>query len=99
MIQAATFNSLVDRMTASYWLRMDSNSRTRYCGWEEAERIVGKNELMELLQNGKIEYIKPRTDCAQNAKWKIRRLHCFMHVKPVADSTQKISETILANNI
>lgn len=98
MIQSATFNSLVDRMTASYWLRMDSNERTKYCGWEEAERIVGKNELMVLLQSGKIDYIKPRTDCASNAKWKIRRLHCFMHVKPVADSTKKLSETILANN-
>lgn len=99
MIQSATFASLVDRMTTSYWLRMDSNKRTRYCSYEEAERIVGKEELSNLLQSGEIEYIAPRTDCAANAKWKIRRVHCFMHVKPIQNSTQIFSQTLLANNI
>lgn len=89
---------MADRMTASYLLRMDSNDRTRYCGYGEAQQIVGSEELEKLLQTGEIEYIKPRENCASNAKWKIRRLHCFMHVKPVKDSTQKLSKTILASN-
>lgn len=98
MMTQSNLATLVDRMTASYLIRMDSNSRTRYCGYEEAERIVGKTELPAMLQSGEIDYQAPRTDCASNAKWKIRRLHCFMHVKPIQNSTQILTQT-LANNI
>jgi len=81
-------------MTASFLIRMDSNERTRYCGWDEAEQMVGKKELPMLLQSGKIEYKAPRTDCGKNAKWKIRRLHCFQNVKPVNNATELLANII-----
>lgn len=88
LAQAAT------RCIASYLTRLDEGARTRYCGYEEAERMVGASQLVELLKNGAIEYTAPRQDCARNAKWRIRRLHLLPYTRPVPDAAE-----YLANNI
>lgn len=86
--QAAT------RCIASYLTRLDENERTRYCGYEEAQRMVGATRLDELLQRGEIEYIAPRQGCARNAKWRIRRLHLLPYTRPVADANEYIANNI-----
>lgn len=88
MAQAAT------RCIASYLTRLDECERTRYCGYEEAQRLVGAARLDELLQQGEIEYIAPRQDCGRNAKWRIRRLHLLPFTRPVPDATKYIANNI-----
>ena len=78
---------------ASFLIRMDKNARTRYCGIEEAIRLVGAKKLEELMQNKEIEYYNPRID-SRNAKYRIRRLHLLPYTRPVANAAEQ-----LANNI
>ena len=88
-----TISNAATACIASYLTRLDGNRRTRFCGYEEAQRLVGANKLVELLQGGKIEYYAPRTASA-NAKWRIRRLHLLPYTRPV-----KKAGEYLANNI
>lgn len=92
-LTAKTISSAASNCIASYLTRLDGNARTRYCGYEEAQRIVGAKKLVELLQGGKVEYHAPRSASA-NAKWRIRRLHLLPYTRPVKQAGE-----YLANNI
>lgn len=89
-----TISTAASSCIASFLIRMDKNARTRYCGYEEAQRLVGSKKLVELLQGGEVEYHAPRTDAGNNAKWRIRRLHLLPYTRPVANAAEQ-----LANNI
>lgn len=85
-----TISKAVDACVASYFARMDKCRRTRYCGFEEAQRIVGAKKLEELLEGGKIEFYYPRAS-KDSAKWRIRRLHLLKYTRPMKNADEYIA--------
>lgn len=88
-----TISKAANACIASYFARMDKCRRTRFCGIEEAIRLVGAKKLEELMQNKEIEYYNPRTD-SRNAKFRFRRLQLLKYTRPM-----KKAGEYLANNI
>lgn len=85
-----SISKAVNVCIASYFARMDKCRRTRYCGLDEAQRIVGAKKLEELLQGGKVEFYYPRAS-KDSAKWRIRRLQLLKYTRPMKNADEYIA--------